>query len=111
MFSQAESFLFQDKQGAPEEDRRIQRPKRSEKNNKDKDNSPKTLTNKNNSFFYKSLPLPMESRRFCFRDTCPSPANKKSSFLVAKDLNFESPFVDVNIQHIRYVVGWVGVHC
>ena len=36
-----------DKQGTPEEGRRIQRPKRCGKNNKDKDNSPKTLTDKN----------------------------------------------------------------
>ena len=44
--SQVESFLCPDKQGTPEEGRRIQRPKRSEKN-KDEDNSLKTLTDKN----------------------------------------------------------------
>ncbi len=46
MISQVESFLCQDKQGAPEEGRRIRRPKHCEKNNKDEDNSPKTLTDK-----------------------------------------------------------------
>ena len=49
MISQVESFLCPDKQGTPEEGRRIQRLKCCEKNNKDKDkdNSLKTLTDKN----------------------------------------------------------------
>ena len=49
MISQDESFLCPDKQGTPEEGQRIQRPKRCENknNNKDEDNSPKTLTDKN----------------------------------------------------------------
>ena len=47
MISQVESFLCPDKQGTPEEGQTIQRPKRSEKNNKDEDHSPKTLTDKN----------------------------------------------------------------
>ena len=44
--SQVESLLSQNKQGTPEEGRRIQRLKRCEKNNKDEDNSLKTLTDK-----------------------------------------------------------------
>ena len=48
MISQVESFLGPDKQGTPEEGRRIKRPKRYEKPpNKDEDNSPKILTDKN----------------------------------------------------------------
>ena len=47
MISQVESFLYPDKQGTPEEGRRIQRPKRCENNNEDEDNSPKALTDKN----------------------------------------------------------------
>ena len=47
LISQVESFLCPDKQGTPEDGRRIQQLKRSEKNNKDEDNSPKTLTDKN----------------------------------------------------------------
>ena len=47
MISQVETFLYPDKQGTPEEGRRIQWPKRCEKKNKDEDNSPKTLTDKN----------------------------------------------------------------
>ena len=47
MVSQVESFLCPDKYGTPGEGRRIQRPERCEKNNnKDEDNSPKTLTDK-----------------------------------------------------------------
>ena len=46
MISKVESFLCPDKQVTPEEDRRIQRPKRCEKNNKDEENSPKTHTDK-----------------------------------------------------------------
>ena len=46
MVSQVELFLCPDKQGTPEEDQRIQKPKHGEKNNKDKDNSPKTLTDR-----------------------------------------------------------------
>ena len=42
-----ESFLCPDKQVTPEESRSTQRPKRCEKNNKDEDNSPKTLPDKN----------------------------------------------------------------
>ena len=45
MISPVESFLWPDKQGTPEEGRRIQRPKNCEKNNKDEDNSPKTDKN------------------------------------------------------------------
>ena len=43
MICQVESFLCPDKQGTPEEGRRIQQPKRcvSINNNKDEDNSPK----------------------------------------------------------------------
>ena len=46
MISQVESFLFPDKQGTPEKDWRIQRPKRcvTTNNNKDEDNSPKNHT-------------------------------------------------------------------
>ena len=47
MISQVESFLCPDKQGTPEEGQRIQRLKHCEKKNKDEDNSPKTLTDKN----------------------------------------------------------------
>ena len=46
MISQVESFLCPDKQRTPEEGRRILQPKHCEKNNKDEDNSPKTLTDK-----------------------------------------------------------------
>ena len=46
MISQVKSFLCPDKQGTLEEGRRIQRPKRCKKDNKDEDNSPKTLTDK-----------------------------------------------------------------
>ena len=46
MISQVASFPWPDKQGIPEEGRRIQRPKCCEKSNKDEDNSPKTLTDK-----------------------------------------------------------------
>ena len=43
MVSQVESFLCPDKQGTPEEGRRMQRPKPwvTTNNNKDEDNSPK----------------------------------------------------------------------
>ena len=52
MISQVESFLCPDKQGAPEEGRRIQWLKCcKKKNNKDEDNSPKILTDKNNEIF------------------------------------------------------------
>ena len=47
MISQVESFLCPDKQGTPEEGWRIQRPKHYGNKNKDKDNSLKTLTDKN----------------------------------------------------------------
>ena len=47
MISHVESFLCPDKQGTLEEGWRIQQLKRCEKNNKDEDNSPKTLTDKN----------------------------------------------------------------
>ena len=47
MTSQVEAFLCPDKQGTPEEGRKIQQLKRWEKNDKDEDNSPKTLTDKN----------------------------------------------------------------
>ena len=47
MISQVESFLCTDKQVTPEEGRKIQRSKHSEKKpNKNEDNSPKTLTDK-----------------------------------------------------------------
>ena len=46
MISLVESFLYPDKEGIPEEGRRIQRPKPCEKNNKDEDNSPKTLSDR-----------------------------------------------------------------
>ena len=51
MISQVKSFPYLDKQGTPEEDRRIQRLKRCAlaKNNKDEDNSPK-----NNTKYYTS---------------------------------------------------------
>ena len=45
--SLVESFLCPDKQGTPEKGRRIQQPKHCEKNNKDENNSPKTLTDRN----------------------------------------------------------------
>ena len=57
MISQVESFLCPDKQGTPEEGRSIQRPKRCEKNNNDEDNSPKTLTDKNDLNEYRILVL------------------------------------------------------
>ena len=49
MISPVKSFLYPDKQGTPEEDQRIQRLKCCGKktDNKDEDNSPKTLTDKN----------------------------------------------------------------
>ena len=47
LISQVESFLCPDKQGTPKEGRRIQWPKHCEKNNEGKDNSLKTLTDKN----------------------------------------------------------------
>ena len=47
MISQIESFLCPDKQGTPEKGWRIQWLKHCGKNNKDEDNSPKTLTDKN----------------------------------------------------------------
>ena len=47
MISQVESFLCPDKQGTPEEGRRIQRPKCGEKN-PIKMKSPKTFTDKMN---------------------------------------------------------------
>ena len=48
IISPVESFLCPDKQGTPEEGTKIQRPKFCKrKNNKDEDNSPKTLTDKN----------------------------------------------------------------
>ena len=52
MISQVESFPCPDKQGTPEEGRRIKRPKRwgSTNNNKDEDNSPKNHT-KNIAYF------------------------------------------------------------
>ena len=46
MVFQFESFLCPDKQGTPADGRRIQWPKRCEKNNKDNDNSPNILTDK-----------------------------------------------------------------
>ena len=57
MISLVESFPYPDKQGTPEENRRIQRPKRciSTNNNKDVDNSPKNHTQNivsNSLFFY-----------------------------------------------------------
>ena len=47
MISQIQSFICLDKQGTLEEGRGTQQPKRCEKSNKDKENSPKTLTDKN----------------------------------------------------------------
>ena len=46
MISQVKSFPYPDKQRAPEEGQRIQRPKRyvTYNNNKDEDNSPKNNT-------------------------------------------------------------------
>ena len=46
MISKDEAFLYADKQGTPEEGRRIQQLKLCEKNNKDEDNSLKPLTDK-----------------------------------------------------------------
>ena len=63
MISQVESFLCPDKQGTPEEGRRIQRPKRCKKNNKDEHNSPKTLTKKK---LYKLLVFTFEMFRWSF---------------------------------------------
>ena len=50
MISLVESFLRPDKQGTSEEGRRILRLKRcdNKSNNKDEDNIPKILTDKNN---------------------------------------------------------------
>ena len=48
MISLVESFLCPDKQGTPEEAQRIQRPKPCEKKpNKNENNNPKTLSDKN----------------------------------------------------------------
>ena len=47
MISLVESFLCPDKQGTPEEGRKIQGLSRCERNNKDEDNSPKNLSDKN----------------------------------------------------------------
>ena len=49
MISLVESFLCTDKQATHKKDRRIQWPKRSEKN-KDEDNSPKTPTDNSQVF-------------------------------------------------------------
>ena len=56
MISKVESFLCPDKQGTSEEGWRIQWPKHSEKNNKDEDNSLKTLTDKNHQALFQTNP-------------------------------------------------------
>ena len=51
----------------PEESRRMYRPKRSENNNKDEDNSPKTLNDKNNqASSQKFWQLVLVSCKICF---------------------------------------------
>ena len=64
-FLKFQSFLCAHKQGTPEEGRRIQWPKHCEKKpNKDEDNSPKTLTDKNHPASSQKF---RQLRQFCFK--------------------------------------------
>ena len=83
-FLKFESFLCPDKQGTPEEGRRIQQVKHCGKNNKDEDNSLKTLTDKNYQALIKENilvlnDLPFKNRIFSFMS------------LVQKNFQFRSP--------------------